>query len=106
MSKKEQILKRIVDVVEQKVPNSEIYLFGSQARGTAQKFSDWDVLILLNTQSVSFDFETNFMNDFYDIELETGIIISPLIYTLNDWNSNHSISPLFSNIKREGVRLK
>ncbi len=106
MSKKEQILKRIVDVVEQKVPNSEIYLFGSQARGTAQKFSDWDVLILLNTQSVSFDFETNFMNDFYDIELETGIIISPLIYTLNDWNSNHSITPLFSNIKREGVRLK
>jgi predicted nucleotidyltransferase len=106
MKKRELILKRIVDIVEQTAPNSEIYLYGSRARGTATKMSDWDLLILLNSQNLTFDFETKVMNDFYDIELETGEVISPMIYTKADWNTNHVFTPLFANIKREGVRLK
>jgi hypothetical protein len=46
------------------------------------------------------------MDEFYELELETGEIISPLFYTKNDWHSNYSITPLFENIKREGVKLK
>ena len=106
MRKREQILKRIVEVVERTAPNSEIYLYGSRARGTAKKMSDWDLLILLNSKNISFDFETGFMDDFYEIELETGQVISPLIYSKNDWNKNHSVTPLFANIKRDGIRLK
>ena len=106
MSKRDLILKMIVDVVEQTAPNSEIYLYGSRARGTARKISDWDLLILLNSQSITFDFETKVMNDFYEIELETGEVISPMIYTKSDWNTNHIYTPLFANIKKEGVRLK
>ena len=106
MRKREQILKRIVEVVERTAPNSEIYLYGSRARGTARKMSDWDLLILLNSKNLTFDFETSFMDAFYEIELETGEIFSPLIYTMNDWNTNHSITPLFANIKRDGVRIK
>jgi predicted nucleotidyltransferase len=103
---KKEILNRIVEVVNSTAPNSEIYLYGSRARGTAKKTSDWDLLILLNSSNITFDFETNFMNKFYEIELETGQVISPLIYSKNDWNENHSVTPLFANIKREGVRLK
>ena len=106
MRKREQILKRIIDVVERTAPNSEIYLYGSRARGTARKMSDWDLLILLNSKNLTFDFETSFMDAFYEAELETGEIFSPLIYTKNDWNTNHSITPLFANIKRDGVRIK
>jgi predicted nucleotidyltransferase len=106
MRKRDKILKRIVDVVDKTAPNSEIYLYGSRARGTARKMSDWDLLILLNSKNMTFDFETNFMNDFYEIELEIGEVISPLIYTKNDWNSNHSFTSLFANIKREGLRIK
>jgi len=40
------------------------------------------------------------------LELETGEIISPLIYSKSDWILNHSITPLFENIQREGVRIK
>jgi hypothetical protein len=29
-----------------------------------------------------------------------------LIYSKNDWNSTYSHSPLYENIKNEGVRLK
>ncbi|MEI6141105.1 MAG: nucleotidyltransferase domain-containing protein [Mariniphaga sp.] len=106
MKRREFILKRIVDVVEQTAPNSEVYLYGSRARGTARKMSDWDLLILLNSQEITFDFETRVMDDFYEIEIETGEVFSPMIYTKADWNTNHVLTPLFANIKREGVRLK
>ena len=106
MSKKEQILRMIIKVVDKNAPDSEVYLYGSQARGNAKKLSDWDLLILLNTPDITFEFETRFMDEFYDLELETGEIISPLIYSKTEWNSNHSVTPLFENIKKEGVRLK
>jgi uncharacterized protein len=106
MSRKEQILEKIVGVMNKTAPDSEIYLYGSQARGTSKKFSDWDLLILLNSQQVSFDLETRFMDELYEIEIETGEIISPLIYSKKDWADNYSFTPLFENIKREGVRIK
>ena len=46
------------------------------------------------------------MDEFYELELETDEVISPLIYSKEDWRSNHSITPLYENIKKEGVRLK
>lgn len=96
----------IIKVVDKNAPDSEVYLYGSQARGNAKKLSDWDLLILLNSPDITFEFETRFMDEFYDLELETGEIISPLIYSKTEWNSNYFITPLFENIKKEGVRLK
>jgi predicted nucleotidyltransferase len=107
MSTNEQlILKRIIGVVDKSAPDAELYLYGSRARKEATNLSDWDLLILLNTNRISFDFETAFMDEFYNIEVETGEIISPLIYTKTDWNENHSITPLFENISKEGIRIK
>jgi uncharacterized protein len=106
MSRKEQIIRKIIGVVNKNDPDSEIYLYGSRARGDAKKLSDWDLLILLNKKSISFDLETRFMDEFYEIELETGEIFSPLIYSKKEWNENHSITPLFENIKKEGIRIK
>jgi predicted nucleotidyltransferase len=106
MSRKEQIIRKIIGVVNKNDPDSEIYLYGSRARGDSKKLSDWDLLILLNKKSISFDLETRFMDEFYEIELETGEIFSPLIYSKKEWNENHSITPLFENIKKEGIRIK
>ncbi|MFC0878772.1 nucleotidyltransferase domain-containing protein [Saccharicrinis sp. FJH2] len=106
MRNREQILQKIIWVVDKNAPDSEVYLYGSQARGNAKKLSDWDLLILLNNPSVPFEFETKFMDAFYELELETGEIISPLIYSKSEWNSNYSITPLFENIKKEGIKLK
>jgi len=105
MAKKEQILQKLIGVINKTAPGSEMYLYGSQARGDVKKLSDWDLLILLNQQKISFDFETRLMDEFYDIELETGEIISPLIYSKADWNEKHSVTPLFEIINKEGVRL-
>ena len=106
MSKKEQILRMIINVVDKNAPDSEVYLYGSQAKGSSKKLSDWDLLILLNSQYISFALETKFMDEFYDLELETGEVISPLIYSKSDWNNKYSITPFFENIKNEGIKLK
>lgn len=106
MTKRKRILKKIIEVVGNTAPNSEIYLYGSRARGDDQKFSDWDLLILLTATSISFDFETKFMDKFYEIELETGEVISPLIYTKKDWVKNHKVTPLYENIQAQGIRIK
>ena len=101
MSRKDKILQKIIKVVDKNAPDSEVYLYGSQARGNANKLSDWDLLILLNRPNISFDLETKFMNEFYDLELETGEVISPLIYSKYDWNNKYFITPLFENIKND-----
>ncbi|MCX6251609.1 MAG: nucleotidyltransferase domain-containing protein [Bacteroidetes bacterium] len=107
MSSDEQIiLNRIIRVVNRTAPDSEIYLYGSRARQEAKQWSDWDLLILLNTNNISFGFETKFMDEFYDLEVETGEIFSPLIYTKTEWNEHHSITPLFEKIQKEGIRIK
>ncbi|MFC2080407.1 nucleotidyltransferase domain-containing protein [Bacteroidota bacterium] len=106
MTNKQKIIQKIITVVNANDPDSEVYLYGSQARGDAKHLSDWDLLILLNRPKISFDVETKYMDDLYEIELETGEIISPLIYSKADWNTKHSITSLFHNIQKEGVRLK
>ncbi len=105
MSKQSDILKRIKETVDYISPNSDVYLYGSRARKSAKKSSDWDILILLNTKKVNFDFEKRIIDALYEIEIETGEVISPLIYAKNDWNINHSITPLFENINRDGIRI-
>ena len=106
MTANNKILSRIIRLVNLNAPDSEVYLYGSRARGESKKLSDWDLLILLNNPTVSFEVETKFMNEFYDLELETGEIFSPLIYSKNDWNLKYNYTPLFENIKTEGIRLK
>jgi predicted nucleotidyltransferase len=105
MGKYENILNKIKLAVYSIAPNAEIYLYGSRARKTAKKFSDWDILILLNSTKISFEFEKQLINVLYDVEIETGEVISPVIYTKKEWNERLYITPLFENISHDGIRL-
>ncbi len=105
MKNKGQIIQMIKEVVEIYAPKSEVFLFGSQARGDEKANSDWDILILLNLPNVTFEFETNLMDQLYELELKTGEIFSPLIYSKSEWSQKYGITSLFENIKREGVQL-
>jgi uncharacterized protein len=105
MSREETILKRIREAVYSNAPQSEIYLYGSRARGHAGKQSDWDVLILLNTPNVNFELEKKFIDALYEIEIEMGEIISPLVYAKAEWDQKHSFTPLYENVNRDGIRI-
>jgi uncharacterized protein len=106
MTKRERIIHKILELSKKKYPDAEIYLYGSHARGDAKPLSDWDILILLNSENVPFSLETEIMDEFYNIELETGQIISPIIYPKKEWNTKYNVTPLFENINKEGIRLK
>jgi len=106
MSKRSRILKKITELATVKFPDSEIYLFESRVHGNANKISVWDLLILLNSKIISFDLEISLMDEFYEPELETGEIFSPLIYSKYDWSGNHISTPLFQHIQKEGIRIK
>ncbi len=105
MNPNELLINRIVSVVNKTAPHSQVFLFGSRARGTARKSSDWDLLILMNKNKITFTDETNFMNAFYELELETGEVLSPLIYSKNEWKEKYLHTPLFENIKRDGIQI-
>jgi uncharacterized protein len=105
MTKREKIIHKILELSRQKYPDAEIYLYGSQARGDAKPLSDWDLLILLNSDNIPFALETEIMDEFYNIELETGQIMSPIIYPKKEWNTKYKVTPLFENINKEGIRL-
>ncbi len=105
MSRYETILNMIKLAVYSIAPNAEIYLYGSRARKTAKKYSDWDILILLNTPDISFEFEKDLISVLYDVEIETGEVISPIIYTKKEWEKRFFITPLFENINHDGVRI-
>jgi predicted nucleotidyltransferase len=105
MSKYQTILGKIKTAIYSIDPLAEVYLFGSRARKTARRQSDWDILILLDSETVNFELEKRFINVLYDIEIETGEVISPLIYTRSEWEQRYLVSPLFENIIQEGVRI-
>ena len=106
MLPKRNFIQKIKTVAHRWMPQAEVFLFGSRARGTAKPTSDWDLLILLNTNTVLYDTETQLMDIFYDLKLETGQVISPLIYTKEQWFQKRVNTPLFHTIEKKGVRLQ
>ncbi len=103
--KEQHIVALIKSKIYQKNPDADVILFGSHARGTATEDSDWDILILLNTASVSRKIEQEYRHELFDIELETGEPISTFVYSKTIWESKLAMTPLYSNIAKEGIKI-
>lgn len=80
-------------------------LYGSYARGDYRSSSDIDILILLDKDTITGGDEKQITYPLYDIEFETGTIISPLVLSKKDWESRHSITPFYKNVIKEGIVL-
>ena len=96
------ILKAIKELVVERDSSAKIYLYGSRAKGNAKKDSDWDLLILLNKDQITSEIENSITYPLYDLEFETGEIISPMIYSQKEWNTKYSITPFYKNVMKEG----
>lgn len=105
MKDNKNILFMIKNLVKSTEPDATIILYGSYARGDNRKDSDLDLLILLDKDKVTREDEKKVKYPLYDIEFETGQIISPLVISKKDWETRHKITPFYDNILREGVIL-
>lgn len=99
------LVTRISKTIHENDPQAEVYLFGSRARGDSKPDSDWDILILVNEIKVTNAIEDKFRDDLYEIELESGQVISTFVYPKDYWQSTLIHSPLYENVKREGIRI-
>ena len=98
------LINRIRTEIHNIDPKAKIILFGSRARGDSKKDSDWDLLILINSLDVR-EAENRFRDKLFDLELDTGEVISMFVYNKKDWNSRHCVTPLYKNIRKEGLAL-
>ena len=99
------VLKNISNAIHNQDSSAQAFLFGSRARGDNKPDSDWDILILINSQTVTSEIEDKFRDVLYNIELESGQIISAFIYTKSFSQNSLRYSPLYNSVKKEGIKL-
>ena len=104
MKSSQEILEKIRNLIYGIEPKSEIILFGSRARGDEKEDSDWDLLILV-PRHVDLKEEQKFRHKLFDLELEYGQAISTFVHSKEDWEGKYKITPLYQNIKEEGIRI-
>lgn len=104
LKNKNQILQKIKSTVTAVAPNSVLILYGSYARGDYRPDSDIDIIVLLDKEKITWDDEIKISYPLYDIELETGTLISPYFYSKLGWR-NHIVTPFYENVIREGKVL-
>lgn len=82
----------------------QVILYGSYARGDYRDNSDVDVMILVDLPE---DKIKKIENDVYDIafeiEMDTGIDISPVIKSNAQYEYWADVLPYYRNVREEGV---
>lgn len=83
---------------------SNAILYGSRARGTARKGSDWDILWILDKDTLTQkDYDTvSYPMVLLGCELDEEI--NPILYTAKEWQS-YSTTPFYENVVRDGINL-
>ena len=76
---------------------SKVIVYGSYARGDYQKNSDVDVKIKKRENAV-YDIA-------FDIEMSTGIDISPVIKSEEQYEYWVDVLPYYRNVREEGVEI-
>ena len=103
--KRPQIVEQIQRTIRQTAPTATTILYGSEARGDARPDSDIDLLILLDGTQRDLRQEDEIAGKLYDIELSSGIIISPMIMLRKQWENRPFKTPFYINVINEGIQL-
>ena len=102
---RDELLKQIRQTVLEEEPNAEIILYGSRSRGDAVWESDWDLLILVDGH-LSDERIDRIRHRLYEIEWESGEVISSIVRNREEWNSDlYQAMPFYQRVEQEGIRI-
>jgi predicted nucleotidyltransferase len=83
---------------------SKVIVYGSYARGDYRENSDVDVMILVKLSDAEIKKVENEIYDLaFDIEISTGIDISPIIKNEDQYEYWVDTLPFYRNVREEGV---
>ena len=103
--KRPEIVKQIKQAIYHTDPTATAILYGSEARGDARPDSDIDILVLLEGDKRDLQRESAMSGALYDVELSSGVLISPMIMLRTQWENRPFKTPFYINVMNEGVRL-
>ncbi len=101
---KQNILETLKKYLQKNCGDSikDVILFGSQARGNAKKYSDYDVLIVLKNLYSGKD-ENEILDLCYDIDLKFNILIDAHLISEPEIASLRGKQPIFINALKSGI---
>ncbi len=103
--KRVEVIEQIKNIVYSIAPTAKTILFGSEARGEAHPGSDIDLLILVDGDKMSLAQEEAITLPLYELELKTGVTISPIVMLKKLWENRPFKTPFYVNIVNEGIVL-
>jgi predicted nucleotidyltransferase len=87
------------------IPDADVIVYGSRARGDATSDSDYDILVLVD-RAVNMTLKEQLISCIYPLELESGAVLTLMAYSRDRWNSElYKAMPFRENVEREGVLL-
>ena len=99
------LLQRCKRAIRAVVPDADVILYGSRARGDAAEDSDYDLLVLVD-RPVTVTLREQLVSSIYPLELESGAVLTLITYSRDLWNSRlYQAMPFHENVDREGVPL-
>jgi predicted nucleotidyltransferase len=100
-----ELLKSCKKAIRRVVPDADVILYGSRARGDADEYSDYDILVITNGPA-GIPVHEKMIESIYPLELDTGAVLTLAIYNKQRWDTPlYRAMPFHRNVDREGVLL-
>lgn len=99
-----RVAQTFVSCVRRRHPTATGWLYGSHARGEAGPESDIDVALILEpSPSAARRYAVEAGGEAFDLLLETGLLVSPIAISTDEWVRPETFSNpfLLRNIERE-----
>ena len=102
----EQVIQRITELGKRILPESaSLWLYGSRARGDARPDSDYDLLILLDKDSLTCRDYDLYTYPLCELGVDIDAEINPHIYPRKD-RSSWRYSPFYKNVEQDKMVLR